>query len=158
MFLKLLVCIALFYQPLEASVLSLGLFVLCLNIQECFNPFVDVDLVPEGPKRIPPYISRNQSPLGELLLGFLEYYAIHFRYLLWTLQGQVFQKSIHGSWTRLFFTSIPYLVSFLWPNSQPLLRCTLSCIFYSCFMFLAEGQEQVGTFGLSYHKSHYPSV
>uniref|UniRef100_UPI0037E8F4C5 poly(A) RNA polymerase GLD2 n=1 Tax=Semicossyphus pulcher TaxID=241346 RepID=UPI0037E8F4C5 len=45
---------------------------------ECFNPFMDIDMVPEGPKHIPPYISKNQSSLGELLLGFLKYYATDF--------------------------------------------------------------------------------
>eukprot|EP00064_Thunnus_orientalis_P006497 superscaffoldBa00000677_g6515 len=34
----------------------------------------------KGPKHIPPYISRNQSSLGELLLGFLKYYATDFRW------------------------------------------------------------------------------
>ncbi|KAM3610791.1 uncharacterized protein V6R79_009035 [Siganus canaliculatus] len=47
---------------------------------ECFNPIMDIDRVPEGPKHIPPYISRNQSSLGELLLGFLRYYSTHFRW------------------------------------------------------------------------------
>ncbi|XP_015252248.1 PREDICTED: poly(A) RNA polymerase GLD2 [Cyprinodon variegatus] len=45
---------------------------------ESFNPFMDIDMVPDGPKNIPPYISRNQSSLGELLLGFLRYYATVF--------------------------------------------------------------------------------
>ena len=41
---------------------------------------MDIDIVPEGPKFIPPYNSRNQSSLGDLLLGFLKYYATEFRY------------------------------------------------------------------------------
>ncbi|XP_072244149.1 poly(A) RNA polymerase GLD2 [Leuresthes tenuis] len=45
---------------------------------ECFSPFMDIDMVPEGPKHIPPFNSRNQSSLGELLLGFLRYYATEF--------------------------------------------------------------------------------
>ncbi|KAM4746378.1 poly(A) RNA polymerase GLD2 [Anableps anableps] len=45
---------------------------------ECFDPFMDIDKVPEGPKNIHLYISRNQSSLGELLLGFLRYYATQF--------------------------------------------------------------------------------
>ncbi|KAG7243986.1 hypothetical protein INR49_006147 [Caranx melampygus] len=45
---------------------------------ECFNPIMEIDMVPDGPKHIPPYISRNQSSLGELLLGFLKYYATSF--------------------------------------------------------------------------------
>ncbi|XP_074494263.1 poly(A) RNA polymerase GLD2 [Sebastes fasciatus] len=47
---------------------------------ECFNALLDIDMVPEGPKHIPPYISKNQSSLGELLLGFLKYYATEFRW------------------------------------------------------------------------------
>ncbi|XP_023269233.1 poly(A) RNA polymerase GLD2 [Seriola lalandi dorsalis] len=47
---------------------------------ECFNPFMDIDMVPDGPKHIPPYVSRNQSSLGELLLGFLKYYSTSFRW------------------------------------------------------------------------------
>lgn len=76
---------------LEGSVLRLW-SLLSLNLQECFNPHTDIDLVPEGPKRIPPYVSRNQSPLGELLLGFLEYYATQFRYLPRIVQSQVFEN------------------------------------------------------------------
>ncbi|XP_047236186.1 poly(A) RNA polymerase GLD2 [Girardinichthys multiradiatus] len=45
---------------------------------ESFNPSMDIDKVPDGPKNIPPYTSRNQSSLGELLLGFLRYYATEF--------------------------------------------------------------------------------
>ncbi|KAM8887002.1 poly(A) RNA polymerase GLD2 isoform 2-T2 [Spinachia spinachia] len=47
---------------------------------ECFNPLMDIDMVPEGPKHIPPFISQNQSSLGELLLGFLKYYATDYRW------------------------------------------------------------------------------
>lgn len=47
---------------------------------DCFYPLMDIDMVPEGPKHVPPYISRNQSSLGELLLGFLRYYATNFRW------------------------------------------------------------------------------
>uniref|UniRef100_A0A7N6F6K1 polynucleotide adenylyltransferase n=1 Tax=Anabas testudineus TaxID=64144 RepID=A0A7N6F6K1_ANATE len=47
---------------------------------ECFNPFMDIDIVPEGPKHIPPYKSTNQSSLGDLFRGFLRYYATDFRW------------------------------------------------------------------------------
>ncbi|XP_035999510.1 poly(A) RNA polymerase GLD2 [Fundulus heteroclitus] len=43
-----------------------------------FSPTMDIDKVPEGPKNIPPYVSVNRSSLGELLLGFLRYYATEF--------------------------------------------------------------------------------
>lgn len=61
------------------SVLSLHPVVLCVIYQECFNPWMEIDMVPEAPKHIPPYISRNQSSLGDLLLGFLKYFATEFR-------------------------------------------------------------------------------
>ncbi|KAM3838335.1 poly(A) RNA polymerase GLD2-like [Diretmus argenteus] len=35
-------------------------------------------MVPQAPRHIPPYVSRNQSSLGDLLLGFLKYYATVF--------------------------------------------------------------------------------
>lgn len=57
-------------------------------------------------------------------------------------------ESTHASLTSLFFAPIPHLALLLRPTCRSLLRCTLSCIFYSCFMFLAEGQEQVGTLAL----------
>ncbi|XP_028270329.1 poly(A) RNA polymerase GLD2 [Parambassis ranga] len=47
---------------------------------EYFNPFMDIDVVPERSELAPPYISRNQSFLGELLVGFLRYYARDFRW------------------------------------------------------------------------------
>ncbi|XP_056140585.1 poly(A) RNA polymerase GLD2 [Lampris incognitus] len=47
---------------------------------ECFNPSMEIDMVPEGPRHIPRYISRNQSSLGELLLGFFKYYSTVFRW------------------------------------------------------------------------------
>ncbi|KAM6965334.1 poly(A) RNA polymerase GLD2 [Aplochiton taeniatus] len=41
----------------------------------CFHPFMEIDQVPEGPRRIPPYWSPNKDSLGDLLLGFLKYYS-----------------------------------------------------------------------------------
>ncbi|XP_062873689.1 poly(A) RNA polymerase GLD2 [Trichomycterus rosablanca] len=47
---------------------------------ECFSPVMDIHLVPDGPKHIPPYMSKNQSSLGDLFLGFLKYYATVFKW------------------------------------------------------------------------------
>uniref|UniRef100_A0A4W4FV21 polynucleotide adenylyltransferase n=1 Tax=Electrophorus electricus TaxID=8005 RepID=A0A4W4FV21_ELEEL len=47
---------------------------------ECFSPVMDIHLVPNGPRDIPPFVSTNQSSLGDLLLGFLKYYATVFRW------------------------------------------------------------------------------
>uniref|UniRef100_A0A6Q2WZJ3 polynucleotide adenylyltransferase n=1 Tax=Esox lucius TaxID=8010 RepID=A0A6Q2WZJ3_ESOLU len=45
---------------------------------ECFSPTMEIHLVPERPKDIPLYSSSNDASLGELLLGFLKYYASVF--------------------------------------------------------------------------------
>ncbi|RXN21187.1 poly(A) RNA polymerase GLD2-like protein [Labeo rohita] len=52
----------------------------CLQMDypECFNPKMDIHLVPSGPSNIPAFVSKNQSSLGDLLLGFLKYYATVF--------------------------------------------------------------------------------
>ncbi|KAI2664405.1 Poly(A) RNA polymerase GLD2 [Labeo rohita] len=54
----------------------------CLQMDypECFNPKMDIHLVPSGPSNIPAFVSKNQSSLGDLLLGFLKYYATVFRW------------------------------------------------------------------------------
>uniref|UniRef100_A0A1A7WVG5 polynucleotide adenylyltransferase n=1 Tax=Iconisemion striatum TaxID=60296 RepID=A0A1A7WVG5_9TELE len=49
---------------------------------DCFDPLLEIDSVPERSTHVPPYISRNESSLGELFLGFLRYYSTQFRYLL----------------------------------------------------------------------------
>uniref|UniRef100_A0A9J8CPT4 polynucleotide adenylyltransferase n=1 Tax=Cyprinus carpio carpio TaxID=630221 RepID=A0A9J8CPT4_CYPCA len=54
----------------------------CLQMDypECFNPKMDIHLVPSGPSNIPAFVSKNQSSLGDLLLGFLKYYATVFKW------------------------------------------------------------------------------
>ncbi|XP_034296947.1 poly(A) RNA polymerase GLD2 isoform X1 [Pantherophis guttatus] len=46
--------------------------------KESFDPTMQLHLVHRAPCTIPPYISKNQSTLGDLLLGFLKYYATEF--------------------------------------------------------------------------------
>uniref|UniRef100_A0A1A7XR67 polynucleotide adenylyltransferase n=1 Tax=Iconisemion striatum TaxID=60296 RepID=A0A1A7XR67_9TELE len=45
---------------------------------DCFDPLLEIDSVPERSTHVPPYISRNESSLGELFLGFLRYYSTQF--------------------------------------------------------------------------------
>lgn len=103
-------------------------------------------MVPDGPKHIPPYISRNQSSLGELLLGFLKYYATSFRYKDTTLLSLVFRLLIY---LLPFHVPCPFGQLLLPLQSPPsLLFLSLSCILFFGFMFLGEGREQVGPLAL----------
>ncbi|NXU43562.1 GLD2 polymerase, partial [Drymodes brunneopygia] len=45
---------------------------------ECFDPTMQLHLVHQAPRTIPPYISKNGSSLGDLLIGFFKYYATEF--------------------------------------------------------------------------------
>lgn len=114
---------------------------------------MEIDMVPEGPKHIPPYVSRNQSSLGELLLGFLKYYATDFRYPKdITLLGLVFH--MHPWFFCLLLFLLPFPVShsccqlLLALQSPVSLFLPLSCILFSGLMFLGKRQEQVGPLAL----------
>ncbi|XP_029295582.1 poly(A) RNA polymerase GLD2 [Cottoperca gobio] len=70
-----------------------------------FYPFMDIDMVPEGPKHIPPYRSRNESSLGELLLGFLKYYATDFRWdrqVISVREAKALPKNNSQTWRNKF--------------------------------------------------------
>ncbi|KAM6147910.1 LOW QUALITY PROTEIN: poly(A) RNA polymerase GLD2-like [Erethizon dorsatum] len=45
---------------------------------ESFSLAIQLQLIHQAPCNIPPYLSENESSLGDLLLGFLKYYAIEF--------------------------------------------------------------------------------
>ncbi|XP_058230296.1 poly(A) RNA polymerase GLD2 [Hemibagrus wyckioides] len=72
---------------------------------ECFSPVMDLHLVPDGPKCIPPFLSKNQSSLGDLLLGFLKYYATAFRwdkYVISVREAKALPKSNCWEWRSNF--------------------------------------------------------
>ncbi|XP_015704097.1 poly(A) RNA polymerase GLD2 isoform X2 [Coturnix japonica] len=48
------------------------------NYPESFDPTMQLNLVHQAPCTIPPYLSKNESSLGELLIGFFKYYATEF--------------------------------------------------------------------------------
>ncbi|XP_020854058.1 poly(A) RNA polymerase GLD2 isoform X3 [Phascolarctos cinereus] len=48
------------------------------NYPESFSSSMQLHLVHQAPYTIPPYLSKNGSALGDLLLGFLKYYATEF--------------------------------------------------------------------------------
>lgn len=45
---------------------------------ESFSTSVQLHLIHQVPCNVPPYLSKNESSLGDLLLGFLKYYATEF--------------------------------------------------------------------------------
>ncbi|MEE6458496.1 hypothetical protein FKM82_000308 [Ascaphus truei] len=45
---------------------------------ECFNLTMQLHLVHHAPRSVPPYLSKNGSTLGDLLVGFLKYFAVEF--------------------------------------------------------------------------------
>ncbi|NXF54111.1 GLD2 polymerase, partial [Oceanites oceanicus] len=45
---------------------------------ESFDPTMELHLVHQAPCTIPPYLSKNGSSLGDLLIGFFKYYATEF--------------------------------------------------------------------------------
>ncbi|KAM8793623.1 poly(A) RNA polymerase GLD2-like [Eudromia elegans] len=48
------------------------------NYPDSFDPTMQLHLVHHAPCSIPPYLSKNGSSLGDLLIGFLKYYATEF--------------------------------------------------------------------------------
>ncbi|NXA32369.1 GLD2 polymerase, partial [Eudromia elegans] len=48
------------------------------NYPDSFDPTMQLHLVHQAPCSIPPYLSKNGSSLGDLLIGFLKYYATEF--------------------------------------------------------------------------------
>ncbi|NXG81602.1 GLD2 polymerase, partial [Stercorarius parasiticus] len=51
---------------------------LILFSQESFDPTMQLHLVHQAPRTVPPYCSKNGSSLGDLLIGFFKYYATEF--------------------------------------------------------------------------------
>uniref|UniRef100_A0AAY4BNN4 polynucleotide adenylyltransferase n=1 Tax=Denticeps clupeoides TaxID=299321 RepID=A0AAY4BNN4_9TELE len=90
-----------YLQTLPAPVIP------CLQMDypECFDPLMDIHCVPNGSRNIPGFISMNQSSLGELVLGFLKYYATTFKwdkYVISVRQATVFPKPYMKEWRNKF--------------------------------------------------------
>lgn len=70
-----------------------------------FDPSLDLDMVPDASQRVPRYLSKNKSSLGELFLGFLEYYSTNFRWdsqIISVREARAFPKSNSPEWRSKF--------------------------------------------------------
>ncbi|XP_063051197.1 poly(A) RNA polymerase GLD2 [Engraulis encrasicolus] len=78
---------------------------------ECFMPTMDIHLVPNGPRSIPPYISKNHMSLGELFLGFLRYYATDFKWdkhVISVRQAKAYAKTNCTEWRKFICVEEPF--------------------------------------------------
>ncbi|TRY95893.1 hypothetical protein DNTS_021414 [Danionella cerebrum] len=79
----------------------------CLQMDypECFDPKMEIDYVPCGPSNIPNFVSKNQSSLGNLFLGFLRYYATIFKWdkhVISVREARAFPKTNSKEWRDKF--------------------------------------------------------
>ncbi|XP_073695836.1 poly(A) RNA polymerase GLD2 [Garra rufa] len=85
----------------------------CLQMDypECFNPKMDIHLVPRRPSNIPAFVSKNQSSLGDLLLGFLRYYATVFkwdRHVISVREAKTLPKTNCREWRKFICVEEPF--------------------------------------------------
>ncbi|XP_019722530.1 poly(A) RNA polymerase GLD2 isoform X2 [Hippocampus comes] len=86
-----------YLQTLEKPVIPS----LQMDFPECFDPSLEIDMIPEAAQNIPRYHSRNQSSLGTLLLGFLGYYATQFSWnnnVISVRAGKALPRHHHPNW------------------------------------------------------------
>ncbi|XP_075694904.1 poly(A) RNA polymerase GLD2 isoform X2 [Rhinoderma darwinii] len=75
------------------------------NYPECFNPAMQLHLVHHAPRNIPQYVSKNGSSLGDLLLGFLKYFAIEFDWknkMISVREGKAMQRTDGIEWRNKY--------------------------------------------------------
>ncbi|XP_058851572.1 poly(A) RNA polymerase GLD2 isoform X3 [Acipenser ruthenus] len=72
---------------------------------ECFNSAMQLHLVHEGPRNVPQYHSKNRSTIGDLLLGFLKYYATVFNWdkcMISVREAKALPKPGSNEWKNKF--------------------------------------------------------
>ncbi|NXM73752.1 GLD2 polymerase, partial [Serilophus lunatus] len=75
------------------------------NYPECFDPTMQLHLVHQAPYTIPPYISKNGSSLGDLLIGFFKYYATEFdwsRHMISVREAKAIPRPDGSEWRNKF--------------------------------------------------------
>ncbi|XP_061842503.1 poly(A) RNA polymerase GLD2 [Nerophis lumbriciformis] len=74
---------------------------------ECFDPSLEIDMVPEGAQNVPPYNTQNDSSLATLLLGFFRYYSAQFSWkkkVISVCDATAVQKKNGGKWKNAFIS------------------------------------------------------
>ncbi|XP_041431779.1 poly(A) RNA polymerase GLD2-A isoform X1 [Xenopus laevis] len=72
---------------------------------ECFDLSMQLNLVHHAPRNIPPYLSKNETPLGDLLLGFLKYFAVEFDWskdIISVREGKALPRSDDYLWRNKY--------------------------------------------------------
>ncbi|XP_077142927.1 poly(A) RNA polymerase GLD2 isoform X1 [Ranitomeya variabilis] len=72
---------------------------------ECFNPAMQLHLVHHAPRNIPQCVSKNASSLGDLLVGFLKYFAIEFDWkskMISVREGKAMQRTEGLEWRNKY--------------------------------------------------------
>ncbi|XP_007890278.1 poly(A) RNA polymerase GLD2 isoform X2 [Callorhinchus milii] len=72
---------------------------------ECFDPTMQLHLVHQGGSKISPYLSLNSSNLGDLLVGFLQYYATEFNWnnsVISVREAKVMSKNNEMEWKNKY--------------------------------------------------------
>ncbi|XP_066194988.1 poly(A) RNA polymerase GLD2 [Sylvia atricapilla] len=75
------------------------------NYPECFDPTMQLNLVHLAPCTIPPYISKNGSSLGDLLIGFFKYYATEFDWshqIISVREAKAIARADEAEWRNKF--------------------------------------------------------
>ncbi|NWY46225.1 GLD2 polymerase, partial [Sylvia atricapilla] len=74
-------------------------------LHECFDPTMQLNLVHLAPCTIPPYISKNGSSLGDLLIGFFKYYATEFDWshqIISVREAKAIARADEAEWRNKF--------------------------------------------------------
>lgn len=78
---------------------------LILFCQELFDPAMQLHVIHQVPCTIPPYLSKNESSLGDLLLGFFKYYAMEFDWshqMISVREGKALPRPDDVAWRNKF--------------------------------------------------------
>lgn len=75
------------------------------NYPELFDPAMQLHVIHQVPCTIPPYLSKNESSLGDLLLGFFKYYAMEFDWshqMISVREGKALPRPDDVAWRNKF--------------------------------------------------------